>query len=39
MLAESGIVVEGSLMTIANAAATIAQAKMTLADLDRGSLL
>lgn len=39
VLAECGIVVEGSLMTIANAAATIAQAKMTLADLDRGSLL
>lgn len=39
VLAESGIVVEGSLMTIANSAATIAQAKLTLTELDRGSLL
>lgn len=39
VLAESGIVVEGSLMTIANSAATIAQAKLTLAELDRGSFL
>lgn len=36
VLAESGLVVEGSLMTIANAAATIAQAKVTLADLNEG---
>ncbi len=33
-LAESGIVIEGSLMTIANTVATVAQAKLTLADLD-----
>jgi PAS domain S-box-containing protein len=33
-LAESGIVIEGSLMTIANSVATVAQAKLTLADLD-----
>jgi len=39
LLANSGLVVEGSLMTIANAAATIAQAKLTLAQLDRGHLL
>ncbi|WP_311271194.1 PAS domain-containing protein [Sphingobium sp. WCS2017Hpa-17] len=39
VLAESGIVVEGSLMTIANSAATIAQAKLTLTELDRGSFL
>ncbi|GGB30063.1 hypothetical protein GCM10011380_19380 [Sphingomonas metalli] len=31
---EAGIVVEGTLLTIANTAATIAQAKMMLADLD-----
>lgn len=31
---DAGIVVEGTLMTIANSAATIAQAKMMLADLD-----
>ncbi|AXJ94570.1 MULTISPECIES: PAS domain-containing protein [unclassified Sphingomonas] len=34
VLAESGIVLEGSLMTIANTAATVAQAKLTLSDLD-----
>lgn len=39
VLAESGLVIEGSLLTIANAAATIAQAKLTLAQLDRGNLL
>ncbi|WP_278393588.1 PAS domain-containing protein [Sphingobium yanoikuyae] len=39
VLAESGLVVEGSLMTIANSAATIAQAKLTLNELDRGSFL
>lgn len=33
-LAESGIVVEGSLKAIANTVATVAQAKLTLADLD-----
>ena len=33
-LVESGIVIEGSLMTIANTVATVAQAKLTLADLD-----
>ncbi len=33
-LAENGIVIEGSLMTIANTVATVAQAKLTLADLD-----
>lgn len=33
-LAESGLVIEGSLMTIANTVATVAQAKLTLADLD-----
>jgi PAS domain S-box-containing protein len=38
-MADAGIVVEGSLMTIANAAATIAQAKMTLADLDGSTML
>ncbi len=32
---EAGIVVEGTLLTIANSAATVAQAKMMLADLDR----
>lgn len=31
---DAGIVVEGTLLTIANSAATIAQAKMMLADLD-----
>ena len=39
VMVESGVVVEGSLMSIANAAATIAQAKLTLADLDDGSVL
>ncbi len=39
VLAESGIVVQGSLMTVANSAATIAQAKLTLIELDRGSFL
>jgi len=34
ILAESDVVLEGSLMTIANTAATVAQAKLTLADLD-----
>lgn len=33
-LAETGIVIEGSLMAIANTASTIAQAKLTLAQLD-----
>ena len=33
-LAESGIVIEGSLTTIANTVATVAQAKLTLADLE-----
>ena len=33
-LAESGLVIEGSLMTIANTVATVAQAKLTLADLN-----
>lgn len=33
-LAESGIVIEGSLKAIANSVATVAQAKLTLADLD-----
>ncbi len=33
-LAESGIVLEGSLKAIANTVATVAQAKLTLADLD-----
>lgn len=37
--AESGIAVEGTLITIANTAATIAQAKMTLSDLDTSSYL
>ncbi len=32
---EAGIVVEGTLLTIANSAALVAQAKMTLADLGR----
>ncbi|MGW8135764.1 PAS domain-containing protein [Sphingomonas zeae] len=35
ILAESGMVLEGSLTAIANTAATIAQAKLTLSDLDR----
>ncbi len=39
VLAESGIVVEGSLMTIANTVATIAQAKLILSDLDNGDFL
>lgn len=39
VVAESGIAVEGTLITIANTAATIAQAKMTLADLDSSSFL
>jgi len=39
VVAESGIAVEGTLITIANTAATIAQAKMTLADLDTSSFL
>ncbi|ALN73506.1 PAS domain-containing protein [Aureimonas sp. AU20] len=33
-LAESGLALEGSLMVVANSAATIAQAKLTLADLN-----
>lgn len=33
-LAETGIIVEGTLMTIANTAATVAQAKLRLAELD-----
>ncbi|WP_294310701.1 PAS domain-containing protein [uncultured Sphingomonas sp.] len=37
ILAESGIVLEGSLTAIANTAATIAQAKLTLSDLDRAA--
>ncbi len=37
VLAESGMVLEGSLTAIANTAATIAQAKLTLSDLDRAS--
>lgn len=39
LVAESGIIVEGTLTTIANTAITIAQAKLTLADLDQSSLL
>ena len=39
VLEESGIVVEGSLMTIANTVATIAQAKLILSDLDNGDFL
>ncbi|MGE7206253.1 PAS domain-containing protein [Sphingomonas sp. NPDC019816] len=35
ILAESGIVLEGSLTAIANTASTIAQAKLTLSDLDQ----
>ena len=37
--AESGIIVEGTLTSIANSAATIAQAKLSLAGLDDSSLL
>ncbi len=37
--AESGIIVEGTLTTIANSAATIAQARLTLANLDDGAIL
>lgn len=37
--AESGIIVEGTLTTIANSAAIIAQAKLTLANLDDSSIL
>ncbi|MGF7153500.1 PAS domain-containing protein [Novosphingobium gossypii] len=37
--AESGIIVEGTLTTIANSATTIAQAKLTLASLDDSSIL
>jgi PAS domain S-box-containing protein len=37
--AESGIIVEGTLTTIANSAATIAQAKLTIATLDDGAVL
>jgi PAS domain S-box-containing protein len=37
--AESGIIVEGTLTTIANSAALIAQAKLTLANLDDSSIL
>jgi PAS domain S-box-containing protein len=33
-LADTGIVIEGTLMTIANTAATVAQAKLRLAELD-----
>ncbi len=33
-LADTGIIIEGSLMTIANTAATVAQAKLRLAELD-----
>lgn len=39
VVAESGIAVEGTLITIANTAAAIAQAKMTLSDLDASSFL
>ncbi|PZQ50303.1 MAG: histidine kinase [Novosphingobium pentaromativorans] len=37
--AESGIIVEGTLTTIANSATAIAQAKLTLANLDDSSIL
>ena len=37
--AESGIIVEGTLTTIANSATAIAQAKLTLANLDNSSIL
>ncbi|HTI01263.1 MAG TPA: PAS domain-containing protein [Acidisoma sp.] len=36
VLAESGIIIEGSLLTIANTAALIAQAKLTLAEASQG---
>jgi PAS domain S-box-containing protein len=36
LASDAGVVVEGTLLTIANSAATIAQAKMMLADLDDG---
>jgi PAS domain S-box-containing protein len=39
VVAESGLIVEGTLHTIANSAATIAQAKVTLSELDNGSFL
>jgi PAS domain S-box-containing protein len=39
MLAESSMIIEGAFQGIADAAASIAQAKMTLADLDRNSFL
>jgi PAS domain S-box-containing protein len=37
VLANSGMIVEGSLLTIANTAAMVAQAKVTLAELDSSS--
>lgn len=37
--AESGIIVEGTLSTIANSAHTVAQARLTLANLDDGAFL
>nr|WP_281423485.1 PAS domain-containing protein [Novosphingobium profundi] len=37
--AESGMIVEGTLATIANSAQTVAQARLTLADLDDGAIL
>jgi len=39
LAAESGIIVEGSLTAIANSATTIAQARLTLSDLDDSSFL
>ncbi|WP_253717369.1 PAS domain-containing protein [Sphingomonas sp. AP4-R1] len=39
VIAESGLIVEGTLTTIANTANVIAQAKLTLADLDDASFL
>lgn len=39
LAAENGIIVEGSLTTIANSATTIAQARLTLAELDDSALL
>ncbi|PNU02281.1 histidine kinase [Novosphingobium guangzhouense] len=39
VVAESGIIVEGTLTTIANSAAAIAQARMILANLDNSSIL
>jgi PAS domain S-box-containing protein len=36
LASDAGVVVEGTLLTIANSASTIAQAKMMLADLDAG---